>query len=193
MLELRMVRDLLTILVGLVLTLGLTSCSSPPKLSSVSISPASPFSSQEFVATTNVPDGADVLAHVRDAAGRDHGLYQAVAAKGQLSLMLDLPQGTYSVEFTAPSCFPVHRTITTGMRIPTSHIEFVFGDVDNDGQITADDIDHLTRWMKTGGGMSPSDSDIEKMILPWQADWDRDRKITHRDIEQASKNLGRKR
>lgn len=79
------------------------------------------------------------------------------------------------------------------MRIPTSHIEFVFGDVDNDGQITADDISHLTRWMKAGQGLRPSGSDIEKMLLPWQADWDRDRQITTRDIDQALKNLGRRR
>lgn len=189
-----MVRDLLTIPTGFVLALCLMSCAPPPKLSSMSISPASPLSSQEFIATTNVPDGANVLASVRDSKGRDHGLYQTDIAKGRLSLILgDLPPGTYTVEFTAPSCFPVHREITTGMRIPTSHIEFVFGDVDNDGQITADDISHMTRWMQEGRGMRPSDTDLEKMLLPWQADWDRDRKITKRDVDQALKNLGRRR
>lgn len=173
------------------LVLMTVSCGPPPKLSSVSIAPATPMSNQEYVATTNLPDGKNIFAEVRDISGRDHGMYVPTIARGQLSLQLDLPAGTYDVVFVAPSCFPIKRTVKTGLRVPVTHLEFVFGDIDRDGRVTRADIGHLKRWQGRDTTSRPTEADLNRRLMLWNADWDDDGLISARDLDEATRNLGR--
>lgn len=175
------------------LLLALASCGSPPpRLSSVAVSTLSPFSAHEYVATTNVAPGRQVLARIYDPKGRDYGLYEADIAGGRLKLALhDLPAADYLAEFQSSSCLPLKRHIRLGIPVPTTHLEFIFGDIDQDGRVTKDDLHILKRWNGWKRGTPPRAVDYERGLLPSASDWNADGMITQLEVDTATLNLGR--